>query len=161
MLHKYCCMPWYKSSMKWAIITHTPPPISIPTDQFSASSSSLFVCLFVLFQLILVKLIQLEICSYEAMLRIDNNSILKEEDGSIQQGQDHDLKGAATLFTLTNCNSWSTCIHISSHHRVANIDDLWSWISLFCQWINRFRVLLSIDLAEWWVMVRIRYTLIN
>ncbi|KAG2728796.1 hypothetical protein I3760_01G221100 [Carya illinoinensis] len=42
--------------------------------------------------------------SYEAMLRIDN-SILKEEDGSIQQAQDHDLKGAATLFTLTNCNS--------------------------------------------------------
>ncbi|KAB1218423.1 LOB domain-containing protein 22 [Morella rubra] len=41
--------------------------------------------------------------SYEAMLRIDN-AMLKEEDGSMQQAQDHDLKGAATLFTLTNIN---------------------------------------------------------
>ncbi|XP_075665098.1 LOB domain-containing protein 22 [Castanea sativa] len=42
--------------------------------------------------------------SDEVTLRIDN-ATLKEDDGSIQQAQDHDLKGAATLFTLTNCNN--------------------------------------------------------
>ncbi|XP_059639350.1 LOB domain-containing protein 22-like [Cornus florida] len=41
--------------------------------------------------------------SEESILR-DDKAILKEENESIQHVQDHDLKSAATLFTLTNCN---------------------------------------------------------
>lgn len=47
----------------------------------------------------------------EAVLfKIDDAVMIKAEaaaaDHCIQQAQDHDLKGAATLFTLTNCTSW-------------------------------------------------------
>lgn len=46
----------------------------------------------------------------EAVLfKIDDAVMIKAEaaaaDHCIQQAQDHDLKGAATLFTLTNCTS--------------------------------------------------------
>lgn len=54
------------------------------------------------------------ICSDEndmVLYKIDNG-VIKAEDDYIQQvegqsqEQDHDLKSAATLFTLTNCNSY-------------------------------------------------------
>lgn len=49
------------------------------------------------------------ICSDEAILFKIDDGMIKAEDDYIQQAQvqaqDHDLKGAATLFTLTNCTS--------------------------------------------------------
>lgn len=39
------------------------------------------------------------------MVLKEGRGILKEDNDSIQHAQDHDLKGAATLFTLTNCNA--------------------------------------------------------
>ncbi|KAL6335268.1 hypothetical protein AAG906_029505 [Vitis piasezkii] len=42
--------------------------------------------------------------SDEVVLK-EGRGILKEDNDSIQHAQDHDLKGAATLFTLTNCNA--------------------------------------------------------
>ncbi|XP_028778754.1 uncharacterized protein LOC114735241 [Neltuma alba] len=41
----------------------------------------------------------------EGVLFKIENSVLKAEADCIQQDQDHDLKGAATLFTLTNCTT--------------------------------------------------------
>ncbi|CAK9179960.1 unnamed protein product [Ilex paraguariensis] len=41
--------------------------------------------------------------SDEAIIKEDKAS-LKEVDDSFQHAQDHDLRGAATLFTLTNCS---------------------------------------------------------
>ncbi|CAL0326063.1 unnamed protein product [Lupinus luteus] len=38
------------------------------------------------------------------LFKIDE-AVINAETDSIQQAQDHDLKGAATLFSLTNCNS--------------------------------------------------------
>ncbi|XP_028778736.1 LOB domain-containing protein 22-like [Neltuma alba] len=43
--------------------------------------------------------------SDEAILFKIENADVNEEVNCIQQVQDHDLKGAATLFTLTNCTS--------------------------------------------------------
>ena len=45
------------------------------------------------------------ICSDEAILFKIEDGVVNEEINCIQQVQDHDLKGAATLFTLTNCTS--------------------------------------------------------
>ncbi|CAI8608004.1 unnamed protein product [Vicia faba] len=54
----------------------------------------------------------------EAVLyKIDDNGVIKAEGDYIQQvegeglAQDHDLKGAATLFTLTNCNSYDQSVN--------------------------------------------------
>ncbi|KAI5422595.1 LOB domain-containing protein 22 [Lathyrus oleraceus] len=57
--------------------------------------------------------------SDEAVLYNIDNGVIKEEGDYIQQvqvegegeAQDHDLKGAATLFTLTNCNSYDQSIN--------------------------------------------------
>jgi hypothetical protein len=50
------------------------------------------------------------ICSDEAILFKIDDGVFKAKGEYIQQtqaqAQDHDLKGAATLFTLTNCTSW-------------------------------------------------------
>ncbi|KAK7294351.1 hypothetical protein RJT34_17240 [Clitoria ternatea] len=43
--------------------------------------------------------------SDEAILFKIDDAVIKAEAECIQQAQDHDLKGAATLFTLTNCTS--------------------------------------------------------
>ncbi|XP_061370332.1 LOB domain-containing protein 22-like [Gastrolobium bilobum] len=43
--------------------------------------------------------------SDEAVLFKIDDAVIKGEADCIQQSQDHDLKGAATLFTLTNCSS--------------------------------------------------------
>ncbi|KAE9584685.1 hypothetical protein Lal_00021113 [Lupinus albus] len=43
--------------------------------------------------------------SDDAVLYKIDESVINANADSIQQTQDHDLKGAATLFTLTNCNS--------------------------------------------------------
>jgi hypothetical protein len=49
------------------------------------------------------------ICSDEAILFKIDDGVFKAKGEYIQQtqaqAQDHDLKGAATLFTLTNCTS--------------------------------------------------------
>lgn len=51
------------------------------------------------------------ICSDEAVLFKIDDGLIKSDGDYIQQtqvqaqDQDHDLKGAATLFTLTNCTS--------------------------------------------------------
>lgn len=39
------------------------------------------------------------------MILKEGRDILKEENDSIGHVEDHDLKGAATFFTLTNCNA--------------------------------------------------------
>ncbi|KAF8388811.1 hypothetical protein HHK36_025491 [Tetracentron sinense] len=41
----------------------------------------------------------------ESQVEFSEKDALKEEANSIQHVQEHDLKGAASLFTLTNCNS--------------------------------------------------------
>lgn len=59
------------------------------------------------------------ICSDGAVLYNIDNGVIKEEGDYIQQvqvegegeAQDHDLKGAATLFTLTNCNSYDQSVN--------------------------------------------------
>ncbi|XP_019424614.1 PREDICTED: LOB domain-containing protein 22-like [Lupinus angustifolius] len=43
--------------------------------------------------------------SDDAVLFKIDDEVIKEDGDYIQQAQDHDLKGAATLFTLTNCTS--------------------------------------------------------
>ncbi|XP_043721228.1 LOB domain-containing protein 22-like [Telopea speciosissima] len=46
-------------------------------------------------------------CSDNAVLKEDeaDSVVLKGEDNSMEHVPEHDLKGAASLFTLTNCNS--------------------------------------------------------
>jgi len=43
------------------------------------------------------------ICSDEAVLFKIDDAVIKAEADCMQQAQVHDLKGAATSFTLTNC----------------------------------------------------------
>ena len=53
----------------------------------------------------MIKFLTQLMCSDEAVLFKIDDAVIKAEADCIQQAQDHDLKGAATLFTLTNCTS--------------------------------------------------------